>query len=72
MSYEPKNGSGAIFKNKNKKADNHPDYTGNFKGLDGTMYNAALWVKKDKNGNSYFSFSQSEFRANDTSEKLPF
>lgn len=62
MAYEPKEGSGAIFKNKGKKTANHPDYTGSFKGLDGVMYNAAMWCKIDKNGKSFFLFSQSEFK----------
>lgn len=72
MGYEPKEGSGAIFKNKDKKTDKHPDYTGNFKGLDGKMYGAALWLAKDKNGNAYFSFKQSEFKAKEDKQDLPF
>lgn len=72
MAYEPKNGSGAIFKNKDKKEDKHPDYRGSFKGLDGKMYNAALWIKKDKNGNAFFSFSQSEYRDQSSSSDIPF
>lgn len=57
MAYETKPGSGSIFKNKRKETDNHPDYTGNGKDLNGNDVWFSLWVKKDKNGNSYFSLS---------------
>lgn len=73
MAYEPKEGSGAIFKNEKKSEDKHPDYRGTFKGLDGKMYNGALWVKEDKNGKKFFSFRQSEYKERDNSmEDLPF
>lgn len=69
--YEQKNGQGIIFKNDRKSADNQPDYTGNFTGLDGKKYNAALWVKEGKNGKKFFSFSQSEFKEK-SSKDIPF
>lgn len=70
MAYEHKPGFGGIFKNHKKEKENHPDYTGQFKGLDGKLYNAALWVKEDKNGKNYFSFSMSEVR--ETKSNPPF
>ena len=47
---------GALFKNHRKTADTHADYTGSH-DIDGKEYWINLWVKKDKNGNSYFSSS---------------
>ena len=55
---ENKLNSGAIFKNTNKKADNHPDYKGKV-NVNGKEMEVALWVKQGKNG-SFFSASFSE------------
>lgn len=55
---ENKTNTGAIFKNTNKKADNHPDYKGKV-NVNGKEMEVALWVKQGKNG-SYFSASFSE------------
>ena len=50
---------GIIFKNDKKGNEKAPEYTGkgNFKGTD---FEISLWVKKDKNGKSYFSVSFKE------------
>ena len=55
---ENKLNTGAIFKNTNKKADNHPDYNGKV-NVNGKEMEVALWVKQGKNG-SFFSASFSE------------
>jgi hypothetical protein len=55
---ENKPNTGAIFKNDNKKAENHPDYRGKV-NVNGKEMEIALWVKQGKSG-SYFSASFSE------------
>ena len=52
--YELKEGDFVLFKNNNKKTENHPDYTGN------TVYKGEKrwlsgWVKKSKSGMDYLS-----------------
>ena len=74
MAYEQKPGQGIIFKNNQKKADNHPDYTGNMTGLDGKKYSVALWVKEGAKG-KFFSLSQSELKSKNeesNQDDLPF
>ena len=61
--YEQKEGQGVIFKNKDKKSDKHPDYRGTAL-VHGKNVNIALWVKKSKNGISYFSASIADFQPN--------
>lgn len=53
---EQKENSGAIFANKQKKSENSPDfYTKN--KINGVLSLISLWKKKDKNGNTYLSYS---------------
>jgi hypothetical protein len=54
-----KDNSGLIFKNTKKSADNHPDYKGQIK-IDGKVKDIGLWVRKDKNGVSYFGAALTE------------
>ena len=54
-----KDNSGLIFKNTKKSADNHPDYKGVLK-IDGKLKDIGLWVRKDKNGVSYFGGALTE------------
>jgi len=56
---EQRNNSGAIFKNDNKKAENHPDYKGKVL-VNGKEMEVALWVKTSAKGVNYFSASFSE------------
>ena len=56
---ENKLNTGAIFKNTNKKADNHPDYKGKV-NVNGKEMEIALWVKDTKTGEKFFSASFSE------------
>lgn len=51
--------TGAIFKNDNKKAENHPDYRGKV-NVNGKEMEIALWLKTSAKGTSYFSASFSE------------
>jgi uncharacterized protein (DUF736 family) len=56
---ETKNNSGAIFKNDNKKSENHPDYKGKV-NVNGKDMEVALWLKESPKGTKYFSASFSE------------
>jgi hypothetical protein len=49
MSYEPKEGFGAIFKNDKKESDKQPDYKGNIM-LNGKQYELAGWIKTGAKG----------------------
>jgi hypothetical protein len=53
MAYEKKEGSGALFKNSERKTDKHPEYRGDIL-IDGKEYWLAGWVKEGKNG-KFFS-----------------
>ena len=66
---ENKVNTGAIFKNTNKKAENHPDYKGKV-NVNGKEMEVALWVKQGKAG-SYFSASFSEPYVAPTEERRP-
>ena len=67
---ENKTNTGAIFKNTNKKADNHPDYKGKV-NVNGKEMEVALWLKEGKAG-KYFSASFSEpYVAPETMERRP-
>lgn len=55
--YQHKPGNGSAFKNKNKQAQTHADFNGTYLDDSGKEHWFNLWVKKDKNGNEYFSFS---------------
>lgn len=62
--YQPKPGSGSIFKNE-KKSEKAPDYKGKGLDLDGKPVEIALWVKeyKDKKTGEtkkYFSWKMEE------------
>ena len=64
MPFELKNGCGYIFKNKNKTANIHPEYKGEFKTPSGEVLSISLWVKDSDNG-KYFSASiQEPYRKN--------
>jgi hypothetical protein len=73
MAYEPKEGRGTMFKNTRKTTDKHPEYRGDFKGLDGVTYDIAFWwakdgvgaVKKDKDGHPMMSLKIEHKRQRD-------
>lgn len=56
---EQKNNSGVLFKNSNKKQDNHPDYVGNSM-VNGKEMQIAVWYKQSQKGVPYFSLAFSE------------
>lgn len=50
-----KDNSGALFKNKKKATDQHPDYTGNI-NIDGKEYYLSAWVNTgQQSGEKYFA-----------------
>jgi uncharacterized protein (DUF736 family) len=56
---ETRNNTGAIFKNDNKKAENHPDYKGKV-NVNGKDMEIALWMKTSAKGVKFLSASFSE------------
>ncbi len=65
--YQHKEGFGNLFKNKNKGAENHPDYKGEFM-LNGKLMEIAGWMKNGAKG-PYMSLKVQEPRQQrDTSE----
>jgi uncharacterized protein (DUF736 family) len=56
---ETRNNTGAIFKNDNKKAENHPDYKGKV-NVNGKDMEVALWLKTSAKGVKFMSASFSE------------
>jgi len=66
---ENKLNTGVLFKNTNKKADNHPDYKGKV-NANGKEMDIAAWVKQGKNG-SFMSLSFSEPYVAPTEERRP-
>lgn len=50
MSYEPKPGTGALFKNDKKSKDIQPDYKGSICLPDGSTLQVGGWVTQGANG----------------------
>jgi len=48
---------GVLFKNTNKKTDNHPDYNGKIVLSNGKEYYLNAWINESKNGMKYMSLS---------------
>lgn len=48
---------GYLFKNDNKKTENHPDYTGKVVLSNNVEHYLSAWVKTSKSGNKYMSIS---------------
>jgi uncharacterized protein (DUF736 family) len=53
--FKHKENSGSLFKNKNKKAENSPEYHGSC-NIEGTKYNVAAWINETKKGEKYLNF----------------
>ena len=78
MAYEHKENSGSLFKNEDKKSDNHPDYKGKI-NVKGELLDVSGWIK-DTNGKKWLSLSVREPRQVDanvpsesvTPDDLPF
>ncbi len=58
MSYDNTN-SGALFKNKEKESEKHPDYRGQI-NVNGTEFWLSAWIKKSKAGETFMSLAVSE------------
>jgi uncharacterized protein (DUF736 family) len=56
---ENKINTGAMFANKKKTEEKHPNARGTI-NVDGREWEIAAWVKTDKNGNKYYSLAVSE------------
>jgi hypothetical protein len=56
MSYEQRDGSGALFKNNEKETENHPDYKGSIK-INGQEFWLSAWLKESAKGTKYMSLS---------------
>ena len=55
MNYD-NNMRGALFRNRDKKSDNSPDYTGKCE-IEGSNYRIAAWIKTSNGGDKYMSLS---------------
>jgi len=55
MAYDNTN-SGALFRNKEKSEERHPDYRGSL-DVGGTEYWVSSWLKTSKAGEKYMSLS---------------
>ena len=64
MSYEVRDQSGTMFRNKRKERDSHPDWSGDGM-VNGQLVWLNAWEKKDKNGNLFYSFSFKNKQARD-------
>ena len=72
MENKNKNNSGALFKNKEKKTDKHPDYNGNII-INDTKYFLSAWVNESKNCLKYLKLIASEEQKKPkTDNDLPF
>jgi hypothetical protein len=56
MTYEVKDMTGSAFRNKRKELQTHADLTGEAKIFGQDVW-VNVWKKKDKNGDTYISFS---------------
>jgi hypothetical protein len=54
--WQPKEGSGSLFKNKDRTADNHPVSKGDIM-LGGVVYEIAAWKRTTKGGEDFLSLS---------------
>jgi len=71
MAYDNTN-SGALFKNKNKESDKHPDYRGSI-NVNGKDFWISSWLKTSKAGEKYMSLSvQAKEEQNREAKSDPF
>lgn len=54
--WQPREGSGSLFKNKQKTADNHPVSRGDIM-LGGVVYELSAWRKTGRDGEDFLSLS---------------
>jgi uncharacterized protein (DUF736 family) len=65
VSYEQRDGQGALFKNDEKHGERDPDYRGNIK-INGQEYWLSAWLKTSKEGKKFMSLSAQPKMARDT------
>jgi hypothetical protein len=70
MAYEPREGSGVLFKNLDKKAENQPDYRGDIM-VAGKVFELAAWIKEGKKG-KFMSLSAKPKERRRKEEETPF
>lgn len=61
MAFQNKPNTGALFSNRNKKEDKHPDLKGTI-NLSGNEMNIAAWKRTTKSGQQFLSIKVSESR----------
>lgn len=61
--YQRKSGEGSLFKNGYKQKETHPDWRGDFLGLDGQEYEIAGWTKSTRAGEPWYSLKIQPKRA---------
>lgn len=54
MAYEPKDMSGSLWRNDDRKSESHPEFGGEAM-IDGVAYYMNAWVNTAKNSKRYFS-----------------
>jgi len=59
MSNYDNTNSGALFTNKNRKEEKHPNYTGKV-NVEGKEYQVSGWIRETKTGEQYLSIKLSE------------
>jgi len=64
MAFEQRNNSGALFANRKRETEKHPNATGDAL-IGGVKYRVSAWTKTDKNGNKWQSLSFSPVDASD-------
>lgn len=62
MAYEQKPETGALFKNKKKLNDRHPDYTGTAT-VNGQKLSISAWINESNAGEKYMSLKFEEPRS---------
>lgn len=68
--FETKVNTGALFKNKRKEKDTHPDYTGTIKVDEPGEYRVAAWINTARtSGEKYMSLSLTKMDEPETPTK---
>jgi len=62
VAFEQKNDTGALFKNKKKESDRHPDYTGTAT-VNGQKLSISAWINESNAGEKYMSLKFEEPRS---------
>ena len=68
--WQHREGSGSLFKNKHKTADNHPVSKGDIM-LGGVLYEIAAWKKTKQDGEEFLSLSGKVKEARPQREERP-